>query len=338
MGCTVNDIARAAGVSRSTVLRALSGKPDISPETRDRIRELAAAMKYRPNYIARSLTQGKTNLVGVITKPSLYYASHLVIEAVEQGLLKGGYSTLLFISGSESGAEEPVVERLLKNRVDGVIAVPGAMAAPATYHELVEAGVKLVILDGIIDQLPVPQITGDNYKAGRLGAEHLIHLGHRKIVYLGIPPNSAVGGDRARGVRDAFQAAGIPLDVSNFLEVAFNESAAEKRMADLLRAGPRPTAVLARHDIVARGAMRAIYAAGLSIPKDISMVGSGDILGSDMFRVPLTSVRFPAKEMADQCVATLLELLAGKPMVPQTTILDVHLVVRDSTAPPPLSV
>jgi len=119
MGCTVNDIAREAGVSRSTVLRALSGKPDISIETRERIQALAVSMRYRPNYIARSLTQGKTNLVGVIANPSIYYASHSVIEAVEQGLRDGGYSTLLFISGNESGTDESLVEQLLKNRVDG---------------------------------------------------------------------------------------------------------------------------------------------------------------------------------------------------------------------------
>ncbi|HPO16292.1 MAG TPA: LacI family DNA-binding transcriptional regulator [Candidatus Hydrogenedentes bacterium] len=334
MGCTVNDIARAAGVSRSTVLRALSGKPDISTETRDRIRELAATMKYRPNYIARSLTQGKTNLVGVITKPSLYYASHLVIESVEQGLLEGGYSTLLFISGPEREAEEQVVERLLKNRVDGVIAVPGAMTAPATYHELVETGVKLVILDGIIDELPAPQITGDNYKAGRIAAEHLIRLGHRKIAYLGIPTISTVGRDRARGVQEAFSAAGIPFE-ENFLEVAFNESAAEKRTAEILNAANRPTAILARHDIIARGVLRAIYAAGLKVPDDISVVGSGNILGSDMFRVPLTTINFPAKEMADQCVAKLLRLLAGDSLPSDITMLDVQLVLRASTGPPP---
>ncbi len=334
MGCTVNDIARAAGVSRSTVLRALSGKPDISGATRDRIRALAAEMRYRPNYIARSLTHGKTNLVGVIAKPSIYYASHSVIEAVERGLRNGGYSTLLFISGSESGTDESVVEQLMKNRVDGVIAVPGSMTPPATYHELVEAGVQLVILDGLIDDLAAPQITGDNYKSGRLGAEHLIALGHQRTAYLGIPKISNVGRERARGVREAFAHAGVPLDETLVREVGFNEMAAEECTAELLALPERPSALLTRHDIIARGAMRAIYAAGLRIPEDISIVGNGDILGSDMFQVPLTTVRFPARQMADFCVQTLLEMLAGDNIEPKTTVFDVELVVRSSTAPP----
>lgn len=333
MGCTVNDIARAAGVSRSTVLRALSGKPDVSNETRERIQALAAEMRYRPNYIARSLTQGRTNLVGVIAKPSIYYASHSVIEAVERGLREGGYSTLLFISGNESGTDESVVEQLMKNRVDGVIAVPGSMTPPATYHELVEAGVKLVTLDGLIDDLAAPQITGDNYRAGRLGAKHLIELGHRRIAYLGIPHISNVGRERARGVRDAFREAGVAIDERLFTEVEFNEAFAERRTAELLASGQPPTALLVRHDVAARGAMRAIYAAGWSIPEDISVVGNGDMLGSDMFRVPLTTVRFPARQMADFCVRTLLDMLLGKVIEPETTIFDVELVVRSTTAP-----
>jgi len=334
MACTVNDIARAAGVSRSTVLRALSGKPDVSGETRDRIRALAADMRYRPNYIARSLTHGKTNLVGVIAKPSIYYASHSVIEAVERGLRHGGYATLLFISGNESGTDESLVEQLMKNRVDGVIAVPGSMTPPATYHELVEAGVKLVILDGLIDDLAAPQITGDNYKAGRLGAEHLIQLGHRRIAYLGIPTISTVGQQRARGVREAFEEAGVFVPDELFREVTFNETAAEECTAEILGLPERPTALLVRHDVIARGAMRAVEAAGLAIPQDISIVGNGDILGSDMFRVPLTTVRFPARQMADFCVHTLLKMLAGEDVEPETAIFDVELVVRASTAPP----
>ncbi len=334
MGCTVNDIAREAGVSRSTVLRALSGKPDISNETSRRIQALAAAMRYRPNYIARSLTQGKTNLVAVIAKPSIYYASHSVIEAVERGLRDGGYSTLLFISGNESGTDESVVDQLMKNRVDGVIAVPGSMTPPATYHDLVEAGVKLVTLDGLIDELAAPQITGDNYKAGRLGAEHLLGLGHRRIACLGIPRVSNVGRDRSRGVRDAFRDAGVPVDERLFSEIDFNEAAAERRTAELLLSDTPPTALLVRHDVAARGAMRAIYAAGLRIPEDISIIGNGDILGSDMFRVPLTTVRFPARQMADFCVKTLLDMLAGRDVVPETTVFDVELVLRASTAKP----
>jgi len=182
--------------------------------------------------------------------------------------------------------------------------------------------------------LAAPQITGDNYKAGRLGAEHLIQLGHRRIAYLGIPTISTVGRQRARGVREAFEEAGVFVPDELFREVTFNETAAEECTAEILGLPERPTALLVRHDVIARGAMRAVEAAGLAIPQDISIVGNGDILGSDMFRVPLTTVRFPARQMADFCVHTLLKMLAGEDVEPETAIFDVELVVRASTAPP----
>lgn len=337
MRYTINDIAREAGVSRSTVLRALSDKPDVSSETRKRIQDLAEAMQYRPNYIARSLTHGRTNMVGVITKPSIYYSSHSVIEEVERGLRAGGFSTLLFISSGEVDEDEEVVEQVLKNQVDGTIAVPGSTAAPGAYQELVKAGVEFVILDGLIEDLPVPQITSDNYKAGRVASEHLLQLGHRRIMYLGIPLVSKIGRERLQGVRDAFEAAGLEMAPDQFQEIDFNEESAERATAELLRRNPRPTAILFRHDIVARGAMRAIYAAGLRIPEDISIVGNGDVLGSDMFRVPLTTVRAPSQEMAALCVRILLDKLAGRTVEPRNIVLDVELVVRASTAPPPVS-
>lgn len=208
------------------------------------------------------------------------------------------------------------------------------MTAPATYRELVDGGVKLVILDTQIAGVPDPQITGDNYKAGYLGAQHLFQLGHRRIAYLGISRITTVGKERLKGVNRAFAEARIAVDTNLFREIDFSEASAEKCAFELLAAKDRPSALLVRHDVAARGAMRAVYAAGLSIPKDISIVGNGDVLGSDMFRVPLTTVRFPTKQMADLCVHKLLDMLSGKAVKPGTTVLDVALVVRESTAPP----
>lgn len=334
MGCTVNDIARAAGVSRSTVLRALSGKPDVCVETRERIRSIAADMKYRPNYIARSLTRGKSNLVGVIATPSLYHSFKPIIERVEHGLREAGYSTLFYISSHDSGPEEIFIENLMKNRAEGVVAVPGSTAVTGAYRELVDSGTKLVILDGYIEGLPAPQILGDNYKAARLATDHLLKLGHRRIVYLGIPQVSHVGRERARGFREALADAGVAPSADSIVETEFDEFAAEKTAAEILARPDRPTGLLVRHDIVARGVMRAILAAGLSIPNDISVVGSGDVLGSDMFRIPLTTVHFPAQEMADLGVKTLLAMLAGQTVEPKVHVLDVRLVERASAAPP----
>lgn len=326
MKCTVNDIARAGGVSRTTVLRALSDKPDVSAQTKARIRQLAAEMRYSPNYIARSLTLGRSNLVGVVADPSLYYSFNSTFEAVEHMLREAGYSMLLYVLG---GGEETFVEQFMKNRVDGVIAVPSSrMAAAGPYRELIDSGIKLVTIDGCIEGLDAPQILGDNYSAARLATEHLISLGHRAISYLAIPRSSFAGKERARGFRDAMTEAGLPIGESSVVETEFSEEMGCEVAARLLSRRDRPTAFLVRHDIVARGVMRGALAAGFSVPDDVSIVGSGDIPGSDMFRVPLTTVCFPARQMASIGVRTLLDLLEDKPVAVETTVLEVSLVVR----------
>ncbi len=335
MSCTVNDIAKAAGVSRTTVLRALSEKPDISSETRDRIQKLAADMKYRPNLIARSLTRGRTNLAGVILDPGLFYSFNEIISNVDLTLRDAGYSMLLYVSGYGFGNEISFAEPLMRNRADGVIAVPNSNAMfHETYEELVESGMKLVIIDGCDENLKVPQVFADQYRAARLGTEHLISMGHKRIVHLAIPEVSYVGRERARGFRDAMAASGIPVTQSSIVHIEFDEEQAAKTAARILSEPDRPTAFLVRHDLVARGVMRGILAAGFRIPEDVSVVGSGNATGSDMFRVPLTTVRAPTKDIVDIGVQALLKLMNGHHVEATTTILDVELVTRSSTAVP----
>jgi DNA-binding LacI/PurR family transcriptional regulator len=333
---TVYDIAKAAGVSRTTVLRALSDKPDINPETKARIKEVARQMRYRPNYLARSLTLGRSMFVGVIVYPSLYPTFHQFILCIESALREEGYSMLLYISGRDDAeSDEHFVEQLMKNRVDGVIAVPGSKSMNSQpYQELVDSGVHLVTVDGCIEGLSIPQVTADNYQAGKLATEHLISLGHRNIVYMGIPRTSYVGRERAKGFTDAMAEAGISVEPSSIIEIGFDEDRAEEVAAKVLKRSNPPTAILTRHDITARGAMRAAFAAGLRVPEDISIVGNGNIPGSDMFRVPLTTVNFPGPQMAKLSVQKLLELLDGKDVPPDITVFGVEFVERSSAAPP----
>ena len=335
MSCTVNDIAKAAGVSRTTVLRALSGKPDISSETRDRIEKLAADMRYRPNHIARSLTHGKTNLAGVILDPDLFHSFYEIVSRVEQKFRSAGYSMLLHIFGYSGGGEMSFAEQLMRNRAEGVLAVPSSNPMfRETYEELVDSGKKLVIIDGCVDNMKVPQVCADQYSIARLGTEHLISLGHKHIVHLAVPETSYTGRERARGFRDAMAAAGIPLHPDSIIPVEFDEAEAAEVAQSIIASPNRPTAFLVRHDLLARGVMRAVLSAGLRVPEDISIVGCGDASGSDMFRVPLTTLRAPAAKMVDMGVELLLDCMNEHEVEPKTTVLDVELIVRSSTAPP----
>lgn len=316
--------------------RALAGKPDVSSETKARIEKVAAELKYRPNYIARSLSLGKSRLIGIVASPLVFPTFQSIILTVQHSLQKSGYG-ILHYTGLDAGldGQEHCLEHMIQNRVEAVLAVPGPSASDANaYRELIDAGTKLVVIDGFVEGIDAPQVVPDNYKAGRLGIQHLVSLGHRNIVYLGMPPTSFIGSERLRGVKDAMVDAGISASAENIFEIDCTEDAAAEAMATLLGRSDRPSAVFTRHDIVARGAMRAIFNAGLSIPKDISLVGCGDMQDNDILRVPLTTVRLPGDQAIAMGISRLVKMLKGGHVKPETTILNVELVVRSSTAPP----
>jgi len=335
---TVYDIARAAGVGRTTVLRALWDKEHINPETKARIKKIAAEMNYRPNFIARSLVQGRSSFIGVLVTPSIFPSSPATIDVLETALREAGYSMLLESSGGYPGGEARALERMAGCRVAGVIAVPASSTSnPECYQQFVESGASMVVIDRRVEGLRCPQVTGNDYRAGYLAAEHLISLGHRRIAYMAIPESSHAGRERARGIREAAAAAGIEIPPFMIVETGFDAAAGELAMRRLLGLPAPPTAVIARHDIVAVGAMRAIAAAGLSIPRDISVIGNGNVWFSDVLMVPLTTLRHPIEKMAGLAVRKLLDMVSGEQVEPTTEILDVDFVERASTGPPPAS-
>jgi LacI family transcriptional regulator len=335
MASTVYDIAKAASVSTTTVLRALWDKDDIKPETRERILKLATEMNYRPNLLARSLTTGSSRFVGMVVTPTVSSTYAESIGLVVRTVHEAGYATLTYTTDGCPDSERMCLEQLASARVAGAIVIPEADTKNVTiYQELVDSGMKLVVAHSCIEGLGAPQVVGDNYQVTWLAARHLISLGHREIVYLAIPEDCALGEQRARGFRDALGAAGIPVLPSSIVTCGHSEEAGREAMASLLRRTALPTAIIARHDTVALGVMRAAFDAGLSIPGDLSVIGNSDMPVTDLLRVPLTTVRHPAEEVARIAITKLVSLLEGGAMEAGITKLDVQLVLRASCAPP----
>lgn len=334
MAATIVDIAKKAGVGEATVVRALRGSGYVSKATKARVLKVAAEMDYRPNRIARSLALGKSEFVAIVAPAFGVNAVQPYIGPIEQGIRAAGYSMLFYLATSPS-AELDCFEEVLSKRAAGVIVMPASLNQdPKPYQMLVEKGVKMAIMDKTVEGVPVPQIMVDHYKSGRLAAEHLIGLGHRDIVYLAIPRNSRVGNDRARGFLDAMTNAGIPTEGS-IIEVQENtEEAGKAALADLLKRPHMPTAVVARHDLMAIGVMQAAFAAGLPVPEDLSLVGHGNMPIVHALRAPLTSVQTPTDKLSKLAVEKVFAMLAGEEVPPEVTVLDVELMVRGSTAPP----
>lgn len=332
---TISDIAREAGVGYGTAARALSGNGYVSPATKRRVVSVAHKLNYHPNRVARSLALGRSEYVALFAAPGLLaYLGH-TLESMERSLRQAGYSLTLHTFTESRQSEAESLRELLQRRPAGVIAAPGTLDSPREpYQDLLDHGVKVVVMEKYIDGLAVPQIIGDDHRYCYLSAQYLLSLGHRRIANLCIPTTCHAGRERLRGFRDAHSEAGVVIDEALIVPTEVDEIAGERATAQLLRLPNRPTAVITRSDYVAVGAMRAALSAGLSVPDDISIASFGDIRLSEMLRVPLTTIHASAEQMTGLAVAALLQALSGEEAEPRVVHVDASLIVRGSCAPP----
>ena len=335
MGATISDVAKKAGVGLATVSRALNGVGYVSPDTRERILKAASELKYRHNRLASGLAAGRTKLIGVLAAPDLISTFRSTIGPIEIAIREAGYSMLLYTSTESSEGERICLEQLMQNRVAGVAAFPGStLKHPGIYRELLDSGIKLVVIGWHFKRLPTLQIRSNDYEITYKATQHLLSLGHKRIVYLSMPLSAIAGEEREKGFRDALKEAGVPKELSPTIEIEFSEESAAAAVSQLMKFKNPPTAIIARHDMIARGVMRKLASLGLSIPGDVSIVGTGDIPDNDMLFTPLTTVRLPILQMAQTGIQRLLSFLAGETVKTENIVMDVELIVRASTAPP----
>lgn len=335
MRARVRDIAEAAGVSKTTVLRALWDKEGILPETKERIKELAKQMNYRPNYVARSLVMGSSNLIGVVASEMISPVFDQVITPISQHIRAAGYSMLFHTLEPGVEHETECLREFLYTRVAGVIALPGFGYNDYTaYSDLVDAGIKLVVVFNRQEEIRAPQVVANAYEQCRLPTDFLIALGHRKIAHLVMPLTSSTARERHRGYTEALTDAGLVVDDSLVLEVGLSAESGNEATERLLAMKDPPTAIIARHDVVAMGAMHAVFAAGLSVPDHVSVIGGNDIWSSRITRPALTTVYHGVELIVEQGVRTLLAMLEGGEVDPVTVLDCGRMIIRDSAGPP----
>lgn len=337
---TIADVADAAGVSKTAVSFAFN-KPDrLNSETVARIRTVADVVGYRPNPVARMLTQRRTRTIGVLTPQALstifqnpFFGSFSA--GVAAGAEASGYA-LHFISPLHGS----LARAIGRATVDGVVVV-GLSAHHPEVEQIRRAGLPMVLVDStaLPDQA---SIEVDDEGGARSAAQHLLSLGHRAVVVLAIEPSEHAPADedgvparRMRGYQAAFDAAGVVLPANAVLAAPTTTAGGAAAFARALDDGLRPTAVLAMSDALAVGAMRAARDAGLAIPRDLSVVGFDDVDLARDADPALTTIHQPIARKGEQAVELLLAILEGKAIVEQHEMLATRLVVRASTGPAP---
>lgn len=327
MRVSIKDIAKAAGVSHSTVSRALSDNPLVAEATRSRIHKIAQDLGYTPDAIARGLVTQHTRTVGVIVTTIADPFAGELFRGIEAIAGPQGYRVFLGTSHADPDREVSLVRGLREWRVDGVIVA--ASRVGALYMPLLkEIGVPLVLINSQHEGPFIHSVAVDNYESAVRAVQHLIQLKHRVIGYLGGPADHASQRERLEGYQRALENAGISFDSS--LVIAGNGRADSGTQAtQLLARSPEMTALFCYNDMTAIGAMQALKKAGRHVPDDISIVGFDDIELASYMDPALTTVHQPKDQMGKMAMWMLIDLLNGK-SVTNVTVTG-KLVVRDST-------
>ncbi|MCI0745347.1 MAG: LacI family transcriptional regulator [Verrucomicrobia subdivision 3 bacterium] len=332
----LKDIALRAGVSVMTVSKVMRDASDISAATKARVRQLAQQMGYMPDSVAQGLRTRTSRLFGLVISAATNPIYARVVMAIEESAHEMNYDLLTAHSLNIPAREEAVIRRMLARRIDGLFVAPVYRLDPtaAIYEELARRNVPTVLLGhGAPFCQGFPNVETDDMTSSYSLTQHLLELGHRKIAFFTGPPVSPSAQERLEGYRKALREAQIETDDKLIFNAGSTIEEGEKAALQMLDEALNATAVQAVNDPVAIGAATVFLNQGLRIPEDLSIVGFGNVLTSEYFRVPLTTVRQPKLRLGVAAVESMLRLQRGEQ--PATKRLPAEIVIRKSSGPPP---
>ncbi len=331
---TSSDVARRAGVSRTTVSFVLNNVPgmNISEATRERVLQATRDLGYVPDATARMLASGQTRTIGLV----ISHAHHIRVDAYIPQVLYGlnevcrqhGFR-LLLDTVEDVTQPDAYVELVRSKQIDGLVVLNPRSddpQLPQLMHERYP-----VVLAGHHPHPEAHFVHVDPVTSSSIATSHLIGLGHERIAFINYAPTSYIGAaGRLQGYQQALEAAGIAADDRLVRFGNYSPASGYEAMQSLLTVAPRPTALFAGNDTIAFGAMAVIHEAGLRIPEDIGVVGYDDLPKARYAVPPLTTVRSPAIEQAQCCAEMVIALISGTPLREQQVMLEAELVVRHS--------
>jgi LacI family transcriptional regulator len=341
---SLKDVAKAAGVSVTTVSRHINGMLVLPAETAQRIAEAVRALDYRPNPHARRLSLGRSETIGLVVPDIANPFFARLVAAVEQVADENGLGVSLFASLNRAGRELVYLDHLRRNHVDGLIFVTNHFD-DGTLARQVNLARNVVILDEDVPGADVPKVFCDNERGGYLAGRHLIEAGHRRIAFISGPPGMISTRERSKGLHRAIsEAGGDHAVVATFhgeYTIEYGRTAAHRFLAD--RSGA--TALFASSDEMLIGCLEILRPAGIRIPFDLSVIGFDDVGPLHLFDPPVTAIRQPVAALGRRAVELLVDRARRDPDHRTSSHrqdhdaavverLPVEIVVRSSVAPP----
>jgi DNA-binding LacI/PurR family transcriptional regulator len=338
MPITVKDIARKAGVSHSTVSRALHGSALIAPETVERIQQIANEMGYSPSAAARALKTNRSQVLGVVLSSVDDPFFSEILQGIESGIQGSGYSIFIAAAHRNTDQKQQIVQAMIEHRVDGVIICSTSFSEEQS-GQLLQRGVPLVVINNQTAEDFRYSIYHDDVDGSRQVTRHLIELGHRKIAYLGNSLSGRTTLDRLAGFRHEMESAGLDIPEKYIYEIPGSEPEKGGLAVDhFINLPDRPTALVCFNDMIAIGVLKSLQQRGIKVPEDFSITGFDNIVFSNYTNPPLTTFDQPKKfigQKAAELILNLLDRTAKDSLFEQKIqVLKGRLLVRESTAPP----
>ena len=342
---TIREVAAAAGVSAQTVSRVLNNRPDVAPETAQRVQLIIRETGYAPNMLARGLTQGRSHVLGVVAYGLDYFGPSRVLTAIARQAAEFGYAIMLnLILDPVMGDVDSLIDTLCARQVDGIIwAIPEMGANRAWLANWInELPVPVILVGGMEGRPDVPSIAIDNVQIGRLATDHLISGGAKHVGIITGPATWWEAEQRLVGWRLSLQAHGREIEENLVIEGDWSVSSGEESLHRMVDRCPEIDALFASNDQMALGVLHAAHMIGKRVPEDLSVVGVDNIAEASHFWPPLTTVDQPLGNSGELAVKEIVQLIkksrqARRPVdaVPEMTLLKARLIVRESSRPVP---
>jgi len=329
---TIKDIAKILHISPSTVSRALKDHPDINPQTKKNVKDLAEKLNYKPNKVALSLLQQESKIIGVIIPEIIHYFFSTVISGIEKIANEAGYHIIIAQSNESYYKEVENVQALLSSNIDGfIISMAKTTMQYDHFKNIEEIGVPMVFFDRSCDVVNADRIIVDDYDGAYKATKHLIDNGCKNIIHLAGPLNLDIGKKRKEGYLAALNESNIPLyDYS--IQICDTKEHAFQLIPELLRRHPSIDGIFAVNDLTAIGAIKAIKSIRKDVPQDVLVVGFTNSFISQISDPELTTVDQKGFEMGQNAARLLLKRIqSNENYGPVTTILNTDLVVRKSS-------
>jgi LacI family transcriptional regulator len=328
MSVTIKDIAKLAGVSHTTVSRALNNSPLISDETKEKIKTIARELNYTPNYNAKSLVLDRSYNIGLFfstihegTSSSFFYE---VVRGVNQVVHR---EFKLIVSGIDDYVD---FHSINSKHFDGIIVMSQSTKDDSFIYNILEKNIPLVVLNREIQDAPIINILSDDRKGAYKAVAHLIQRGHHKIAIIEGKQGFKSTQERKDGFFQALIDHNITITKDFIVEGKYDSESGYKAMKGLLSLSDIPTAVFCSNDDMAVGAMKAIAEQGLKIPDDISLMGFDDNVFSPFLSPALTTIKRPIEEISKEGAKKLLDLIRGRQIEREILYMNTELQIRES--------